>query len=241
MNISVVIPAYNEQQYISACLSSLSKQTKAPFEIIVVDNNSSDKTCEIVRRQFPHVRLIHEPKQGMAHARNAGYNAARGTIIARCDADCRPPADWISQIEKQFTDTSVNVVTGPTEFYDYPFAVTPVMIRCMRVVKNSIGYALTYGPNHALRTHVWNTIAHTTCANDQRIHEDGDLGFHLHEAGFEVHIQPDLMMIASARRLIRHPYEIMIDYPRRLEYTLKIHDPSIKFKFFELYKALLPR
>lgn len=241
MNISVVIPAYNEQQYIAQCLSSLAAQTTAPYEVIVVDNNSTDKTAEIVSRQFPNVRLIQEPNQGMAYARNAGYNAARGTIIARCDADCRPPANWIAQLEGLFTNPQTHAVTGPSEFYDYPLTVAPGMVRCMDIVKKSIGYALTYGPNHALRKTAWNDIATSTCTHDARIHEDGDLGYHLHAAGYEIHIVPQLMMMASARRLIRHPFEVALDYPRRLEYTLKSHDPRSKFRFFELYKALLPQ
>ena len=240
MKISVVIPAYNEQQYIGACLDALQHQTRPADEIIVVDNNSSDTTAAIAS-SYRLVRLLKEQNQGMAYARNAGYTAARGDIIARTDADCRPPPDWLATIEKRFSDVGVDAITGPTTFYDFSLPCTKQLIRAAEIVYDSIGYVLTYGPNHALRKNVWKTIAQKTCTKNQRIHEDADLGYHLHEAGYTTIVAYDLVNQTSARRLKRNPYEILVDYPRRIEYTLKLHDPTTPLRFTALYKALLPR
>ncbi len=240
MKISVVIPAYNEERYIGACLDALSRQSRPADEIIVVDNNSTDQTARIVA-SYKNVCLITEKQQGMAHARNAGYSAAKGDIIARTDADCRPPPDWIATIEKRFSDVGVDAITGPTVFYDFSISCTNQLIRAAEIVYDSIGYILTYGPNHALRKTAWEKIGSATCTDNQRFHEDADLGYHLHEGGYTTIVAYDLINHTSARRLKRNPYEILVDYPRRIEYTLKAHDPNTPLRFTALYKALLPR
>src|SRR3990167_8238578 len=117
MKISVVIPVHNEENYIAACIKNLLNQTRLPDEIIVVNNNSTDKTVQIVK-QFEQVKLIHEKKQGITPARNAGYSAASGDIIARTDADSQPPRGWIRRIEQTFTKEPIDALTGPLRYYE---------------------------------------------------------------------------------------------------------------------------
>lgn len=101
MKISVVIPAYNEELFLPNLLTSLKNQTfSQPFEIIVVDNNSTDKTAEIAKKFG--ARVIYEKKRGYAHACNAGFTAAKADIIARADADYVLPIDWLEKIWKSF-------------------------------------------------------------------------------------------------------------------------------------------
>src|SRR5690348_7890348 len=101
--ISVVIPAYNEEDYIENCLKSLMRQEVMPDEIIVVNNNSTDRTEEIVKK-YP-VILITEKKKGTIAARNAGFDMAKGNIIVRTDADTVVPTNWIKKIKEDFQDT----------------------------------------------------------------------------------------------------------------------------------------
>lgn len=87
---SVIIPAYNAAQTISATIDSALSQTFRDIEVIVVDDGSSDETAELVRRSAardPRLRLIHQDNAGVAAARNAGLRAARGSWIAPLDAD----------------------------------------------------------------------------------------------------------------------------------------------------------
>lgn len=102
--ISVIIPVYNGQEFISGCLDSLLEldYPKNRFEIIVADNNSKDKTAEIVK-EHP-VRYILEFTKGAAAARNAGAKEAKGEILAFIDADVIVRKDWLGEIEKTFAD-----------------------------------------------------------------------------------------------------------------------------------------
>ena len=85
--ITAIIPAYNAAASISATLESLRCQTVAGIEIIVVDDGSQDGTAELVRSDFPEVRLIQQVNAGVSAARNAGIAAAHGAYVAPIDAD----------------------------------------------------------------------------------------------------------------------------------------------------------
>src|SRR5207302_647488 len=86
MNISVVIPAYNEEKYIGQTLESvISNAPENLLEIIVVNNASTDKTSAIASA-FPKVKVVDEPKKGLTRARQAGLNAAQGDVLAYIDA-----------------------------------------------------------------------------------------------------------------------------------------------------------
>ncbi|HPG37472.1 MAG TPA: glycosyltransferase family A protein, partial [Candidatus Saccharibacteria bacterium] len=94
--ISVVIPVYNEAAALPACLEALAGQTAPPFEVLVVDNNSTDDSV-LVAARYPFVTVLHEKRQGVLHARSLGFTAARGDIIGRIDADTEVAPDWIKQ------------------------------------------------------------------------------------------------------------------------------------------------
>lgn len=118
-DISVIVPAYNEEKYIKKCLDSLLNQNikKSLYEVIVVDNASSDKTAEIVRK-YP-VKLIHEKRKGVANARSAGTKVAQGEIIAFTDADCMPPNGWLSKFLNRFRkNPKLDAIGGVFAFYD---------------------------------------------------------------------------------------------------------------------------
>ena len=101
MQISVVIPAYNEEQYIEHCLRSLvGQKTSLKYEVIVVDNNSTDGTLKVARtfKDKLNLRIIHEEKQGRGAARARGFKEAKGEIILSADADTIYYPDWIDAL-----------------------------------------------------------------------------------------------------------------------------------------------
>ncbi len=130
MKVSVVIPAYNEEEYIGKTLAAALKQDYSNYEIIVVDNASTDRTAEIVR-QFPSVRLVYESRKGTQYARERGRLSASGDIIATLDADCLPASNWISTGIATFRDNKIIAVTGPCYYYDmfFLFSFTSLWIQ----------------------------------------------------------------------------------------------------------------
>lgn len=99
MNISVVVPAYNEEKVIERCLRALKDQTLKPAEIIVGDGGSTDRTVQIAGK---YGKVVIDKRRGIARGRNAGGFAAHGDIICFTDADCVPAKDWLENIARSF-------------------------------------------------------------------------------------------------------------------------------------------
>ena len=105
--LSVLIPAFNEQNYIDACLKPLVdmqekyKEKNIEIEIIVCDNNSTDNTVEIVKKYSPNVILVTETIKGTHAARQKAFTVSTGDIIATLDADCIIHPDWVDQVRKR--------------------------------------------------------------------------------------------------------------------------------------------
>lgn len=114
--ISVIIPAHNEERLIGRCLWSLKFQKKSePYEIIVVNNNSTDKTTQIIKAL--KIKMINETIPGPGPARNAGAKAARGSILAFTDADSIPPPNWLNHIYKAFkANPNIVALIGSFQF-----------------------------------------------------------------------------------------------------------------------------
>jgi len=115
--VSVVIPAYNEEQTLPACLASLSSQDyKGQFEIVVVDNASTDATAAVAARYA--CRIVSEPWKAYNRAIKKGFDEAKGDIIACTDADTIVPADWITRITKNLLRKDVVACGGVFRFSD---------------------------------------------------------------------------------------------------------------------------
>lgn len=124
MKLSIVIPAYNEEASIGKCLESIAaEQTRGNFsvETIVVNNASTDRTGDVART-FPFARVVDEPRKGLVRARQTGYEASEGELIANVDADTRLPAGWMRRVFEEFSaDPKLVALSGPYVYYDSPF------------------------------------------------------------------------------------------------------------------------
>jgi len=113
MRFSIVIPTHNRKDSLRRCLEAVTHQDYPDYEVIVVDDGSTDSTGEMVQREFPQVRYIRqEPNQGPAAARNRGIKAASGEIIAFTDDDCIPPTNWLASHLPYYDDPQVGGVGG---------------------------------------------------------------------------------------------------------------------------------
>ncbi len=117
LKASVVIPAYNEEHVISPTLRAILAQDYTNFEVIVVNNASSDRTHEVAA-SFPGVRIVDEPQKGLLSARERGRKEATGDIIVNIDADCLPDEGWLSRGLAFFNDPKVVAVSGPYDYFD---------------------------------------------------------------------------------------------------------------------------
>lgn len=110
LKISVIIPAYNAEKTITKCLSSVVSQKVKPFEIIVVDDGSSDNTM-IFAKKFAKV-IKNVLSKGPSGARNSGAKVSRGDILAFTDSDCILKLNWLKKISAAFEDQNVGAVGG---------------------------------------------------------------------------------------------------------------------------------
>jgi glycosyltransferase involved in cell wall biosynthesis len=116
IRFSVVVPAYNEAAYLGRALDSLQHQDyDGTYEIIVVDNNSTDNTAAVAARYG--VRVVNEAQQGVCAARQRGVDCARGEIIISTDADTTQPSDWLRSIDARFAASKqIVAVAGPCRY-----------------------------------------------------------------------------------------------------------------------------
>jgi len=215
MRLSFVIPAYNEEAYLPACLESILDQIKgldSLTEIIVVNNASTDATREVALR-YPGVIVVDEPRKGLTFARQAGFAASSGELIANVDSDSRLTPGWVANVLSAF-DAQVPAGKRPLAAYSGPI----------------LYYDLT--PRQRILVHVFYLTAWTTYAMNRYIlrvgsmvqggnfvtsrwaleeiggfnlaisfyGEDTDIARRLNDVG-EVRFTFDLKMFSSARRL----------------------------------------
>ena len=157
MKVSVILPVFNEEGYVAKCLTSLRNQQEPADEIVVVDNNCTDRTIEIAKKF--KVRVVKETKQGISYARNKGFNEAKYDILARIDADSILPRNWIKKIKKNFEKYKIDGLTGPVIFYDFPFktpAYAQIYLELFKFIQK--GEDTLIGPNMALTKKIWKEI-----------------------------------------------------------------------------------
>lgn len=221
MKVSVVIPVYNEEKRIKNCLNSLINQSEKPDEIIVIDNNCTDKTIEIAKR-YKDVVVYKENKQGILFARNAGFNKAQYEIIARSDADTILPIDWIKKIKQSFLkDKRIVAVSTPVFIYNFKSSEKFAFLYYfyMFVPFIMMGYYPPVGPSMAIKKSVWKKIKDDLCLDQAKVHEDLDVSFHAKKLGTIYHDKTNLVM-TSGRRLIDNPSSFFGEYT---------------FRFFKMY------
>jgi peptidoglycan/xylan/chitin deacetylase (PgdA/CDA1 family) len=189
--VSIVVPAYNEEYVLEDCLVALQQQDySGPYEIIVVNNASTDRTPEIARSLG--ARVVDEPAKGYVRALRAGFAAAQGDIIACTDADTIVPPDWLSRLVAALTSRSdVVAAAGTFAFHD-----GPAWLRFLSRLLGRCNWDVS-GGNMA----VWRWAYQALGGFDPTVNmgADRELGLRLRRIGRTIVIR-DLVALTSARR-----------------------------------------
>lgn len=189
--ISIIVPAYNEEELLPLCLASLIPQARERnAEIIVVDNNSTDRTAAIVLEAG--VRVIRELRQGVVFAIAAGVAAAQGQIIAFTDADTVVAPDWLAVINQAFADSSIVATTGPVHYKE---------LRWMNALHRLTPRDL-WGANMAIRQSALDRVGGIDCAYSMGW--DIMLSKSLSRVG-TIRYNKHLRVTTSSRRLVASP------------------------------------
>ena len=198
--ISVVVPTYKRPELLNRCLTALFMQTmdSSGYEIVVVDDGPTDETREVVlswsRRRGPRLRyLANESRHGPATARNRGWRAAHGDIIAFTDDDCIPAADWLAVASIPFDDPAVDGISGriivpvPSVPTDYEQTVA----------------GLEHGPFATANCLYRRRVLSVVGGFDERFtvawREDTDLEFALRAQGYRLVRQPAAIVVHPVR------------------------------------------
>ena len=210
MRLSFVIPAFNEEAYLADCIASILDQTRSlafSAEIIVVNNASTDRTAAVAR-SFPEVILVDEPRKGLPFARQAGFNASTGDLIANVDADSRLTPGWITEVLNTFADRpALAALSGPFIYYELTprelllvqaFYATAWATYIVNRFVLRVG-SMVQGGNFVLRRSALDAIGGFNLAVTF-YGEDTDLARRLTDVG-EVRFTFRLRMFSSARRL----------------------------------------
>ena len=122
MQLAFVIPAYNEQALIGKCVESVLAEIKRSgrtgIDVVVVNNNSTDRTAEIAG-SYAGVRVVDEKQKGLVSARDGGFRATTAELVANIDADTLVPPGWLDTVFTEFEkDPTLVCLSGPYIYYD---------------------------------------------------------------------------------------------------------------------------
>jgi glycosyltransferase involved in cell wall biosynthesis len=183
-SVSIIVPAKNEEKYIGNCIDSLLKQDfSGPYEIIVVDNNSSDRTAFIAEQKDVHV--IHSNGESPAAVRNLGAKQAQFDLLAFIDGDCTAPQDWIRKAYSFMLENHlVGAYGGP---YEIP-SKSNWIIKSWSPNINKPGKTLQGGVLPGGNLIIWRNIFDLVDGFDENLvtAEDDDLCHRVRKNGYEV-------------------------------------------------------
>jgi glycosyltransferase involved in cell wall biosynthesis len=178
--VSVVIPVRDDAVALERCLQALARQTVPPLEVVVVDNASSDDSTAVAIRYG--ARVVPEPRPGIPMAAAAGYDAAVGDLIARCDADTVPAPRWLERLAGRLADGRLDAVTGIGRFYDLPrglrwLTAFGYLGSYYLFSHLALGHTALWGSNMAVRRSAWVAVRDEVHRDAAEVHDDMDLAF----------------------------------------------------------------
>jgi len=210
--ISVVVLSYNGKSYLEDCLRSVLAQSHSPYQLIVVDNASSDGSPELVRERFPQVQLIRNRRNlGYAGGMNVGLRKARGEVIALLNQDTVVQENWLAELARAFEmDMKIGVAGCKILFADgITIQHAGGIIRYPQALPDHYGYGQLDEGQHdrmrevgyvtgaalAIRKRLLEEIGYFDEGFFPGYYEEVDLCFRAREAGYKVVYLPQAVVI----------------------------------------------
>jgi cellulose synthase/poly-beta-1,6-N-acetylglucosamine synthase-like glycosyltransferase len=200
-DVSVIVPALNEEERIPTCLEYLNRQDfTGSYEVIVADGCSEDRTVEIAEEMG--ARVVREKHRRIAAERQAGAKVARGRLLLFTDADSTAPPEWISSVVRSFeTHPRVACVYGPVMPSDSQRSTTllaEIVIPAYMILSGMIGFYTPIGSNMAFRREAFEEIGGFNA--DLVTCEDLDIAMRSRQCG-RLLLDTRMRMYASQRRV----------------------------------------
>jgi glycosyltransferase involved in cell wall biosynthesis len=160
--VSLIVSTRNRATQLGRCLDAITQlRSTVQWELIVVDNASSDDTAEVVRKfsdlRSVHVHYVHQPLPGLSNARNAGFQRSRGSVVAFTDDDCYVREDYLERIVEAFRDRDLGYVTGRILLHDpsdFPATINESLVPQEIPARSYIYAGMVKGANMAFRRQV---------------------------------------------------------------------------------------
>ncbi|EHJ58163.1 glycosyltransferase [Novosphingobium pentaromativorans] len=204
--ISVIVPVWNRPADIERCIRSLQKQTlpQSDYEIIIVDNGSTDSTPAVARKSGVHVLV--EPRPSSYAARNLGLSAARGDYVAFTDSDCTVDENWLAKgLEALDRHPDNAVVAGPIELFSENMPTSSSVCEAYERIfafrqERNVARGAACTANWFCRTAVVRQAG--GFRSDLKSGGDFDLTRRLQAAGYPVVYAPDALVFHPARATV---------------------------------------
>ncbi len=202
--VSVVIPAYNEEDNLPSCLEAFLKQTtREPFEVIVVDNASIDKTAKVASNFSTklNLKIIGEPEKGRGAARARGFNEAQGDVVLSTDADCVVPPNWIEVMALALRSDRGVAVSGSFVVAGLPpiksFIFRAIQGAAMRFYRVWFQHWWLNGFNFAIYKNAYQQAG--GFKSELNAQEDIDLSLRVHKLGRITYVPYSKVLFSSRR------------------------------------------
>ncbi|HMI03468.1 MAG TPA: glycosyltransferase [Pedobacter sp.] len=244
MFFSIIIPLYNRPQEIDELLYTLTKQTYLQFEVLVIEDGSSNDAKHIIDKYVNLLDLKYfvKPNSGQGFSRNFGFEKAKGDYFVIFDSDCLIPANYLEIVSDYLYERKLDAFGGPDAAHDsftpvqkaISYAMTsPFTTGGIRGNKKHIGQFHPRSFNMGLSREVWEKVGGFILT---RLGEDIEYSIRIHEAGFKIGLIPDAKVYHKRRTSFMQFYK-QLHFFGRARINVYKHFPS-ELKLIHFFPAV---